>query len=735
MVEASLAIEIRARDAASRTLRRVGGSFARFRTSAMRSLRAVTRQVFNLRNALLGLGLFAFGRAIIKTAGAWEVLHVQLETVLGSAEKARKVFEETRKQAAKTPFQISELVEVRALFESVGIAGKEAVRAVGDAAGAMGRNIRDVAAAVISLETEPLRRLGIQLSRVGDTATFVFRDRMGKEITKVAKGSFVDLQTALLDIFDVKFKGGMERFSKAWRGMWSNVLDAAAEAANAIGEAGLLDVLKDFASKKLKPVIERTTEWVKANKDLIEQKVWESYEKIADAVGRIAENSKKAIPIIQGFGKTTKAAFVIPEIPAGAAIGAKIGTLIGLATAGVPGGAIGTGVGTVFGGLLGAIISTLRSLPKAIRETTFETRKERLNLELEIKNITTLFNATVKKGLGGLIPPTRSQDLFGLLTEGAGEGAAPLSAKVREIITKTEAEILKLQGRGFDAQAMLQEAAFDKMLEKVGKFQEARERLEVLHQLRIQDIVEKREAALAAFVTKELGIGLERDFLRRQQERKIARQIKLLEEALDRGIISLDKFREAERKLRESLRTFGQSLPDVTSKIKDQADKARFLLGPALDDAGRAARIFADNQKAMKDSVDDSTSALNRQMEAVRRTVSLFRESDVAAFSGGRPVLFRTPALSGAELSARFSAQFAQHGAVLNRATLLVGGEAGRELVVPADRSQRSPEVQREFERLAAAEGGGETTIVVPVHLDGREITRVVARHTKRGVR
>ena len=76
-----------------------------------------------------------------------------------------------------------------------------------------------------------------------------------------------------------------------------------------------------------------------------------------------------------------------------------------------------------------------------------------------------------------------------------------------------------------------------------------------------------------------------------------------------------------------------------------------------------------------------------------------------------------------------------QHGAVLTRPTVALVGEAGRELVVPAQRSQRGPEVQAEFERLMAAEGGGETTIIVPVIVDGRELARVVARHTKRGVR
>ena len=212
----------------------------------------------------------------------------------------------------------------------------------------------------------------------------------------------------------------------------------------------------------------------------------------------------------------------------------------------------------------------------------------------------------------------------------------------------------------------------------------------------------------------------------------------------DRGSRALQRIGSVASSIKQSLEALGQAtslgvVVSVAQQIvqalaREQAALVR--LAPVLADHADRSRATAAAQRAMARSIDQTSDALKRQGQEIIRTSSLIRESDVAVFSGGRPILFRTPARSAAELQARFDAQFAQHGAILDRPTFLVGGEAGRELVVPERRSQRSPEVQREFERLASNEsgGGGEVTIVVPVSLDGRRIAKVVARHHRRGV-
>ncbi|MDA2916444.1 hypothetical protein MYX64_06345 [Nitrospinae bacterium AH_259_B05_G02_I21] len=227
-------------------------------------------------------------------------------------------------------------------------------------------------------------------------------------------------------------------------------------------------------------------------------------------------------------------------------------------------------------------------------------------------------------------------------------------------------------------------------------------------------------------------------------------------EAWDRGIKkvqgALGEFRAAivpqfERVGSAAART-SAAIRDIEAAAPsiDRTTAEVIRLTPALDDAGRAAGDFADKQKVLKGFVDETTDALVRNAAAAR-------ESAAAAAAFGRgPIadllgLLRLPASDprrqaaggGFRILSRLrdlgfsgGVSFAQHGAVLTGPTALIGGEAGRELVVPARRDQRSPEVQAELDRLMAAEGMGVITIVVPVNLDGRVIAKIVAYHNRR---
>ena len=45
---------------------------------------------------------------------------------------------------------------------------------------------------------------------------------------------------------------------------------------------------------------------------------------------------------------------------------------------------------------------------------------------------------------------------------------------------------------------------------------------------------------------------------------------------------------------------------------------------------------------------------------------------------------------------------------------------------------QQTPEVQAEFDRLMAAEGGGVIEVHSHIYLDGRKVAKSVRRHTRR---
>lgn len=187
---------------------------------------------------IAGTGLVALTAASIKAAASYETLELRLEAVTGSAQKAKRIFGELRTFAASTPLQLGDLTEARILLEGIGVTGQKALEKAASAAAALNKPIIEVASAVASIETEPLRRMGIEVRRVGDEATFSFRDKFGRSIKAVSKG-IDETRRRLLDIFNVKFGGFLEKASRTFGGLTSTLGDKLTEASASFGKAFL----------------------------------------------------------------------------------------------------------------------------------------------------------------------------------------------------------------------------------------------------------------------------------------------------------------------------------------------------------------------------------------------------------------------------------------------------------------------------------------------------------------
>lgn len=185
------------------------------------------------RNALIGLA--AFTGASAHAAGRLEMLRLRLKTVSSSAEEAERTFKRVFAISVRTQFTPEQLVDAMILLRSVGQGTEEALLGAASAAAGMGRDIQDVVMAVASIETEPLRRLGIELSRTGDTATLVFRDKMGKEINRTVKG-IGNIRSAIIDAFETKFGGGLEEASQTLEGLVSTLRGNLQVAFAAVGD-------------------------------------------------------------------------------------------------------------------------------------------------------------------------------------------------------------------------------------------------------------------------------------------------------------------------------------------------------------------------------------------------------------------------------------------------------------------------------------------------------------------
>lgn len=174
--------------------------------------------------AALGLGgaFAAIAAKSLSAAGDVETLQMRLEGVTGSAETAKRLFEETSRMAGPTPFGADELIEARILLEGLGVSGAKALTSIIDAASIMGRQVPDVASILGSMETEPLRRMGIMLKTEGEKFEFEFRDRVGKTVKLAVEGRG-KAQQELLKIFDLKFGGSAAKFAASWQGNMSTL--------------------------------------------------------------------------------------------------------------------------------------------------------------------------------------------------------------------------------------------------------------------------------------------------------------------------------------------------------------------------------------------------------------------------------------------------------------------------------------------------------------------------------
>ena len=286
-------------DTTDRSFKRMGKTVdrtSRQMTSRFDKLGAVIKRAFlPIMIAAAGggilLGLKKITSSFIGAAGQLESYATQLEAIEGSAANAQKTLQELMSFAAKTPFEIPELIQTQILLKSVGITGKETLRIIGDTAGAMGKDIQNTALALVSMETEVLRRLGIQLKRESDKATFIWRTAQG-EMKKITVANTDEiLRATLLSIWNERYKGGMEKLAKTWRGILSMMSDAAFQFTSKAG-ATLLGGFKRLVSDGLIPLIKKAGEWVERNKELIEQRVDQAIDLISDALGRFGEEVK-----------------------------------------------------------------------------------------------------------------------------------------------------------------------------------------------------------------------------------------------------------------------------------------------------------------------------------------------------------------------------------------------------------------------------------------------------------
>ncbi|WP_153465139.1 phage tail protein [Sediminibacillus terrae] len=150
-----------------------------------------------------------------------------LAVVLKDSEKAVKTLAWAEKFAAKTPFEIPDIMEATVRLESYGLKAQDVLETTGDMAAVMGKPLMQAVEAVADAQTGELERL----KEFGITKDMLIKKsaEMGKSEVVNAKGQITDMEAfneALFALMEDRYSGGMEIQSKTFNGLISNAKDS-----------------------------------------------------------------------------------------------------------------------------------------------------------------------------------------------------------------------------------------------------------------------------------------------------------------------------------------------------------------------------------------------------------------------------------------------------------------------------------------------------------------------------
>lgn len=266
---------------------------------------------------LAGAAIVAgFAKSAVTASAEWEKLGTTLETIEGSPEKARKSLDWVGEFAAKTPYELQEVADAFVKMRAYGLDPMDgSLQALGNASSAMGKSFNAAVEAMADAttgENERLKEFGITSEKVGDQITYTWRQD-GKKMTKTVKKDAGEISKALTNIFEGRFPGAMDKQSRTFNGMMSNLKDQYQGFLRMIGDAGMFDFAKDSLRGLLTEI-----EKLKADGTL---KTWATNISnmaigAAQSIGRIVEMFKN---IFTWIGKSDAAV---------AALGIAIGGLV-----------------------------------------------------------------------------------------------------------------------------------------------------------------------------------------------------------------------------------------------------------------------------------------------------------------------------------------------------------------------------------------------------------------------
>tara|TARA_R100001480_G_scaffold22840_2_gene32955 strand:+ start:6438 stop:8585 length:2148 start_codon:yes stop_codon:yes gene_type:complete len=222
-------IDIIARDKSQQALNKVRGN-----------LDGVKKAVFNVRNALAGLGAGLAVRSLVKTGMEIESLQVRLKFLFGSAEEGAKAFDNMAKFASKVPFSLQQIQQGAGVLSVVSKDADEL------------SNIMEITGNVAAVTGLDFRTASEQIQRslsAGIASADLFREKGVRDLLGFKAGATVTAEETAEAFKRVFGKGGKfgdatGELAKTFEGTLSMIGDKFFTFKKTILEAGFFSELK-----------------------------------------------------------------------------------------------------------------------------------------------------------------------------------------------------------------------------------------------------------------------------------------------------------------------------------------------------------------------------------------------------------------------------------------------------------------------------------------------------------
>lgn len=224
--------------------------------SASAGMDSLGRSLSSLKSTIAGslAGLVSITSAMqalsktIEVQREFDKLNAGLITATGNSENAALAFQELQKFAAATPYTLQQSVEGFTKLVNLGLTpSKRALKAYGDTAAAMGKDLMQMIEAVADASTgefERLKEFGIKAKQQGDKVVFTFQGVK----TEVGNNA-AEIEQYLIKLGENKFGDAMANRMATLDGAISNLGDSWDALWRSVSKAGVGDVIVVGVSK------------------------------------------------------------------------------------------------------------------------------------------------------------------------------------------------------------------------------------------------------------------------------------------------------------------------------------------------------------------------------------------------------------------------------------------------------------------------------------------------------